>query len=106
MAMDNNRRRPASRFALAMAEAQHRQALAGYWPQVTAKAGWFSLNQAPNFVFPASTMYIPAQTVSVPASTALVTVPANAFGPGFPPATIQMPVSVPGQSLTTTASAF
>ena len=30
MAMENNHRRPASKFAVAVAEAQHRQALAGY----------------------------------------------------------------------------
>ena len=105
-AMERNRRRPASRFALAMAEAQHRQALAGYWPQVNAKAGWFRLDQAPNFIFPAGTMYIPAQTLNVPGGTATVTVPANSFAPGFPPAAIQMPVSFPGQSITTTAQAF
>src|ERR1039457_200909 len=64
-AMEKNRHRPASQFALAMAEAQHRQALAGYWPQVSAKAGWFRLDEAPNFIFPASTMVVPAQTVTV-----------------------------------------
>ncbi|MEO8592053.1 MAG: TolC family protein [Candidatus Solibacter sp.] len=105
-AMQNNRRRPASGFALAMAEAQHRQAMAGYWPQVTAKAGWFHMDEAPNFVFPASGMYIPPQTVNVPGGTAIVTIPANAFAPGFPGAAIQMPVAFPGQSITTTAQAF
>jgi len=105
-AMELNRHRPASQFALAMAEAQHRQALAGYWPQVSAKAGWFRLDEAPNFIFPAGTMYIPPQTINVPGGTALVTIPANAFGPGFPPAAIQMPVSFPGQGITTTAQAF
>lgn len=106
IAMENNHRRPASRFAVTMAEAQHRQALAGYWPQLTAKAGWLRLDQAPNFVFPASEMYIPAQTVNVPGGSAAVTIPANAFGPGFPPAAVQMPVSFPGQSVSTTAQVF
>jgi outer membrane protein len=105
-ALQNNRRRPASGFAVAMAEAQHRQAMAGYWPQVTAKAGWFRMDEAPNFIFPAGTMYIPPQTVNVPGGTALVTIPANAFAPGFPPAALQMPVAFPGQSVTTTAQAF
>ena len=105
-AMENNRRRPASRFAVAMAEAQHRQAMAGYWPQVNAKAGWFRLDEAPNFVFPAGAMYIPSQTVNVPGGTASVSIPANAFGPGFPPVAVQMPVSFPGQSVTTTAQIF
>jgi len=106
IAMEKNRRRPASQFAVAMAEAQHRQALAGYWPQVTAKAGWFRLDEAPNFIFPASRMYIPPQTVNVPGGSAAVTIPANAFGPGFPPVAVQMPVSFPGQSVTTTAQVF
>lgn len=106
MAMENNHRRPASRFALAMAEAQHRQALAGYWPQLTAKGGWLRLSDSPNFVFPAGDMYIPAQTVNVPGGTASVSIPANAFGPGFPPATIQMPVSFPGQNVSTSAQIF
>jgi outer membrane protein len=105
-AMERNHRRPASRFAVAMAEAQHRQALAGYWPQVTAKAGWFRLDEAPNFVFPAGMMYVPSQTVSVPGGTAAVTIPANAFGPGFPPVAVQMPVSFPGQSISTSAQVF
>jgi len=63
------------------AEAQHRQALAGYWPQLSAKAGWFRLDEPPNFVFPASSMYVPSQTVNVPAGTAMVTIPANSFAP-------------------------
>ncbi|QOY91936.1 TolC family protein [Paludibaculum fermentans] len=103
---EKNHRRPASRFAVAIAEAQHRQALAGYWPQVNAKAGWFRMDEAPNFVFPASNMYIPSQTVTVPGGSTSVTIPANAFGPGFPPVAVQMPVSFPGQSITTNAQVF
>jgi outer membrane protein len=80
--------------------------LAGYWPQVNAKGGWFRLDQAPNFIFPASTMYIPPQTVNIPGGTVAVMIPANAFGPGFPPTAIQMPVSFPGQTISTTAQAF
>jgi outer membrane protein TolC len=106
MAMEKNHQRPASRFAIALAEAQHRQALAGYWPQLSAKGGWFRLDQPPNFIFPASQMYIPPQTLNIPAGTAMVTIPANAFGPGFPPAAVQMPVGFPGQSITTAAQAF
>ena len=105
-AMDKNHRRPASRFAVAMAEAQHRQALSGYWPQVSVKGGWTRMDEAMNFVFPASTMYIPPQTVTVPGGTAAVTIPANAFGPGAPPVTVQMPVSFPGQSITTSMQVF
>ncbi|HSW49678.1 MAG TPA: hypothetical protein VLH09_05850 [Bryobacteraceae bacterium] len=35
---------------------------------------------------PASAFPVPAQTIPVPGGAALVTIPANAFGPGFPPA--------------------
>nr|WP_321398772.1 TolC family protein [uncultured Desulfobacter sp.] len=48
-ALENNRRRPASRFALEMAQAQHRQTLAGYWPQITARGGYTRLDEAVNF---------------------------------------------------------
>ena len=106
LAMEKNHQRPASRFAVEMAEAQHRQALAGYWPQITAKGGWTQLNQAPTFEFPASLMYVPSQTVNVPGGTTTVTIPANAFGQGFPPSAVQMPVSFPGQSVSTTPLVF
>lgn len=105
-AMRKNHRRPASQFEVAMAEAQHRQALAGYWPQLNVKGGYQLLDQPLNFVFPSSTMMIPAQSISIPGGTSLVTIPANAFGPGFPPANIQLPVSYPGQNLNTPAQAF
>jgi outer membrane protein len=106
VALEKNRLRPASQFAVAMAEAQHRQALSGYWPQVHAKAGWTKLDEGPNFIFPATMMGIPPQTVTVPGGTAMVTIPANAFAPGFPPTAIQMPVSFPGQSITTSMQTF
>ncbi|MCU0227531.1 MAG: TolC family protein, partial [Bryobacterales bacterium] len=105
-AMANNKRRPASRFALEMAEAQHRQTLAGYWPQVSAKVGVTRLDEALNFLFPASQMVIPPQSIQVPGGSAVVTVPANAFGPGFPPAPIQMPVAFPGQQVSTSMQMF
>jgi outer membrane protein TolC len=103
IALEKNQRQPASRFAVAMAEAQHRQALAGYWPQVSAKGGWLRTDEPINFVFPASAFYIPPQTVTVPGGSTTVTIPANAFGPGFPPAAVQMPVSFPGQTVTSSA---
>jgi outer membrane protein TolC len=70
IAMEKNHSRPASQFAVAAAEAQHRQSLAAYWPQVTFKGGITQLDQARNFVFPASTMSIPAQSVSIFGQTA------------------------------------
>ena len=98
-ALENNHQRPASAFAVAMAEAQSRQALAGYWPQVTLKGGWQLMDEAPNFIFPASNMYIPPQSFSVPGGSATVTIPADAFGPGFPPVEIEIPVEYPGQTV-------
>lgn len=105
-ALQKNHRRPVSKFAIALAEAQHRQALAGYWPQVKGKAGYERLSDPVNFIFPAETMQIPAQSASVPGGTMVVTIPANAFAPGFPSSSIQMPVNFPGQTYKTAAQAF
>lgn len=58
-AVKNNRQRPASRYAVEMAEARHRQALAGYWPQIGAKGGYQRLDESPNFLFPSTTMSLP-----------------------------------------------
>jgi outer membrane protein len=101
-ALQNHRRRPASRFAVAAAEAQHRQALAAYWPQVMLQGGYQRLDQAPNFVFPASMMGIPPQTVTTPPSTALITLPPGVMGPNA----IQLPVAVPAQTITTAGQLF
>ncbi|MFC2149612.1 TolC family protein, partial [Candidatus Auribacterota bacterium] len=56
IALKNNRRRPASRFAVRIAEAQHRQALSAYWPQIDVKALYTRLRRDPNFIFPATTV--------------------------------------------------
>jgi outer membrane protein TolC len=87
-AMQNNRRRPVSRLELAAAEAQHRQALAGYWPQVVASAGYQHLSNSPDFLFPAS-------SVQLHAGSAVITVPAGVLGP----AAVQLPVSTPAQTV-------
>ena len=100
-ALKNNHRRPASQFAVEMADAQHRQALAGYWPQVNFKGGYQRFDEPLNFIFPATAMRIPAQSLALPAGTAVVTIPAGALAPGFPPSPIQMPVNVPAQTITT-----
>lgn len=74
-ALDTNHRRPASRFAVQMAEAQHRQALAGYWPQLSAKAGYQHLDEPPNFLFPARTFTTAPQQLTV--NTPLGPLPIN-----------------------------
>ena len=69
-ALESNHRRPASRFAIEMAKAQHRQALAGYWPQITAQLGYSRLDEALNFKYPAATITLPpamgGMSVSIP----------------------------------------
>jgi outer membrane protein TolC len=62
--MARNHSRPASRYAVTAAEAQHQQALAAYWPQVNVKGGYQRLDEAPDFLFPASQG---SMTVNVPA---------------------------------------
>ncbi len=58
-ALRNNRRRPASRYAVEIAEAQHRQVLAGYWPQISLKLGYQRLDDDPNYIFPSYNIEIP-----------------------------------------------
>jgi outer membrane protein len=123
MALEKNRTRPASRFAVAAAEAQHRQALSAYWPQISLKGAYEIMDEPRNYIFPAAaydvppmTIPLPAQTFSVPGGAIqtppmMVTIPANAFGPGFPPVNVQLPVagqtvSVPGQTVTVPAQSF
>lgn len=98
-AMENSHRRPASRYAIAMAEAQRRQALSGYWPQISLKGGYQRLDESPNFLFPTAPVGVPSQTVTVPAGSMTVTVPAGVLGPK----PIRVPVTFPGQSISSPA---
>ncbi len=70
-ALENNLRRPASRFAVAIAEAQHRQALAAYWPQISLKGGWQRLDESPNFIVAAGEYTLPRGAISLPAGTSV-----------------------------------
>ncbi|MDP1579015.1 MAG: TolC family protein [Candidatus Didemnitutus sp.] len=101
-AMRQNRKRPASQFAVAIAEAQHRQALSGYWPHVTLKAAYTRMDEAPNFIFPAGYMGVPPQAINVPEGTAIINVPAGVFGP----TAMQLPVITPAQTITTSGQLF
>ncbi len=60
-ALQNNHQRPASQFAVEMAEAQSRQALAGYWPQIHLKGGFQHVDESPDFLFPASSITVDLQ---------------------------------------------
>ena len=101
-AVQNNRRRPAARIAVAIAEAQHRQALSGYWPHVTLQAAYQRMDEAPDFIFPAGQMGVPPQSITVPAGTAMITVPAGVLAP----VAVQLPVATPAQTITTSGQLF
>lgn len=85
-ALQNSHRRPASRYAVAMAEAQHRQALAAYWPQVSLRAAVERMDEAPNYLFPSRSIPVPPQNITIPLGGTipitipdLGTIPLNAF---------------------------
>jgi outer membrane protein TolC len=77
-ALENNHRRPATALGLQIAEAQHRQALAGYWPQLSIEAGFQHASQTPDFQFPASDFATPAQVITV-APGMTIPIPAQAI---------------------------
>ena len=81
IALNNNRTRPMSQFAVEISEAQLQQALSSYWPQAALRSSYTYMNKKPDFIFPASTVNMPASTVT--ANTPL--------GP--------MPINVPAQSV-------
>jgi outer membrane protein TolC len=84
LALQKNRFRSVSRYSVEIAEAQHQQALSGYWPQIGAKASFSIMDQDPNFIFP-------SQNISMPTGTALVMQVATPGGPIQLPLT-QLPV--------------
>ena len=102
-AMDQSHRRPASKFAVAMAEAQHRQALSGYWPQVTLTGAYRRADEAPNFLFPAATLPVPPQSLAIPGGAATVTLPAGTFGSPVP---LELPISFGDQTIDVPAQQF
>ncbi len=102
IAQERNHQRPASQFAVAIAEALHRQALSAYWPQITAKGGVEQMEHAPNFVYPASTMYIPSETITTPATTGTLSIPPGVLGPNA----VQLQLTVPSQTITTPQQLF
>jgi hypothetical protein len=95
IALENNHRRPASRFAVEAAEARHRQALAGYWPQIVLRGGYQRMDEPPNFLFPAKSFSVPAQNLPLPPGLGIAVVdPANNIVgsiSSFPEQTIDVP---------------
>jgi outer membrane protein TolC len=102
LARKNNSRKQASGTAVEVADARQQQARSALWPSVNANVSYTHYDQPPNFVFPASTFAIPAMTMQVPPLP--VTIPANAFGPGFPP--VNVPLAVPGGAMQIPSSAI
>lgn len=66
IALRNNRQRPASRYAVEAAEAQHQQALSLFWPQLTLNMLFIRLDQDPIATFPASTISVMGIPVTMP----------------------------------------
>jgi outer membrane protein len=79
IALDNNHGRSASRYSIEIAEAQHQQALSGYWPQVGLKAAYTVMDGEPNFIFPARNINMPAGTALVVQVAPGVTVPVSSL---------------------------
>jgi outer membrane protein TolC len=81
IARDKSHARLASRFSMEIAEAQHRQALSGHFPQLTDKAVYTIMDQDPNFVFPAKSFQMPATTVvaTTPLGQIPINVPASTY---------------------------
>jgi outer membrane protein len=61
VAIQNNRQRFVSRSNIDIAEAQHKQALSAYWPQLKLEITGSRMDEDPNFVFPAQTLPLGSQ---------------------------------------------
>ncbi|MDD2336799.1 MAG: TolC family protein, partial [Geobacteraceae bacterium] len=68
LALQNNHARSASCYSIEIAEAQHRQAISAYWPQVGVKATYSILDEDPNFIFPGRNISLP-QGMTIPVNT-------------------------------------
>jgi outer membrane protein TolC len=81
IALENNHSRIVSRYGIEIAEAQHRQALSGYWPQVGVKANYSIMDEDPNFIFPSKSMQIPASTITAttPMGPMPISIPASSY---------------------------
>lgn len=101
-ALKNNGRGKAAVASEAAAAARHGQALSSRYPSLTARLAATRLDDDPNFVFPESAIAVPAGHIQTPPM--VMTLPANAFGPGFPPANVALPV--PGSTIPIPAQVF
>jgi outer membrane protein TolC len=65
LALHNNHARSASRYSIEIAEAQHRQALSAYWPQVGIKATYTIMDEEPNFIFPGRMISLSGMSIPI-----------------------------------------
>ncbi|OGD18796.1 MAG: transporter [Candidatus Aminicenantes bacterium RBG_16_63_16] len=66
VALQNNRWRPASQFAVEVAEAQHKQALSSYWPSLSLRSSFMKMDEDSNFLFPAQSLTLNAPFLPMP----------------------------------------
>lgn len=95
LARQNSHRKRAAQSGQDVAKAQYGQARSSRYPTVTASFTATELDENPNFLFPASSLTMPASVFPIPPMG--VTIPANAFGPGFPPTDV--PLMAPGSMI-------
>lgn len=81
IALEKNHSRVASRYSIEIAEAQHRQALSAYWPQIGVKGTYSMMDEDPNFIFPSKSMQIPASTIiaTTPLGPMPISIPASTY---------------------------
>jgi outer membrane protein len=81
LALQNSRLRPASRFAIEAAEAQHQQALSAYWAQLAVKSAYTTMDEDPNFIFPSFRGELPASELQIttPLGQLPVSIPATPY---------------------------
>lgn len=66
IALKNNKLLRVSEMGISIAQAQHKQALSSYWPQINLQSAIMHLDQAPNFIFPEETSTYSIRTSLVP----------------------------------------
>jgi len=75
IALKNNRHRLVSKFSIEIAEAQHKQALSAYWPQLKIGVSATRLDEDVNFIFPEETSTYAISGIAPVPINARVTVP-------------------------------
>ncbi|GBD94940.1 toluene efflux pump outer membrane protein TtgC precursor [bacterium BMS3Abin05] len=80
IALKNNRKHAISELQIKIAQAQHKQALSSFWPQVTAQSSLIRIDKDPVFLYPKETTTYEVSgfpSPSFPPMEFTVTIPAN-----------------------------